>query len=204
MRKVRDHYFMRAKREGYLARSVYKLQEADSRFRFLRPGGVVVDLGAAPGSWTQFAASRVGERGLVVAVDLHEVKAGGPRVRVVKEDCFQVTPQRLRELVAREGLPGVDVVLSDMAPRTSGNRSRDHLRSMALAERGLELALALLGPRGVFFCKVFQGSEFDPFLRRCRGVFETVRVFKPKSSRKESVETFLFCRALRRSDHDAV
>ncbi len=202
MRKVRDHFFKRAKREGFLARSVYKLEEADRRYRLLRPGYVVVDLGAAPGSWTQYAAKRVGPDGLVVAVDLHTVKAAEGRVVPLKADVFDVEPKAIMDLIKENGHSGVDVVLSDMAPKTSGNKMVDHVRSVGLAERALWMAQRLLGRRGVFFCKVFQGGEFQTFVNECRGCFDEVKIFKPKSSRKESVETFVFGRGPKKREDD--
>ncbi len=194
MKKVRDHFFKKAKKEGFLARSVYKLQEADKKYGLLKKGAAVVDLGAAPGSWTQYAAERVGEHGVVVAVDIHSVRVSAPNVEVLKCDALELEPEELLERLRAVGREAADGLMSDMAPKTSGNRSLDHIRSVGLAESALHMALALVGPEGFFFCKVFQGGEFDSFLKQCRASFHEVKVFKPKSSRKESVEVFIFGR----------
>ncbi len=195
MKKVRDHYFHRAKQEGYRARSVYKLQEADSKFGFLRAGARVLDLGAAPGSWSQYAARKVGRKGKVIAVDLQRIDNIGPNVLLLQADISSVDSQKL---LAAAGSDCFDVVLSDMAPKTTGNRGVDHLRSIGLAEMALDFALRLLPQGGGFFyCKVFEGGELAAFRERCRECFKTVRTFKPKSSRDESVEIFLMCSGLR-------
>ena len=188
MKKVQDHYFKRAKREGYPARSVYKLEEAQRKHRFLSRGKRVLDLGAFPGSWTRYASRTVGPEGLVVAVDIQELHAPGGNVVTVHGDAMEVSVDDLRRISS-----GYDVVLSDMAPRTTGRKDVDHLRSIALAERAFSLAIELLVPRGVFFCKVFQGEAFSDFLRMCKGHFTSAKVVKPKSSRSESVETFVLC-----------
>ncbi len=197
MRKVQDHYFKKAKKEGYLARSVYKLQEADRKYNLFSKGEVVVDLGAAPGSWTQYVAGRVGDQGKVVAVDIHMVKVSSPNVLPLRRDVHELDADELRrEMTEAFHVDQVDGLISDMAPKTTGNKGLDHLRSIALAEKALLLATAILKPDGIFFCKVFQGAEFNGFLASCRSAFREVKVFKPKSSRKESVEVFILGRGL--------
>lgn len=186
MKKVQDHYFQRAKKEGFPARSVYKLQEAQKSYRFLHQGHAVLDLGAAPGSWTKYAAKLVGRQGLVVAVDIQPLAPSGDNVIFLQEDIFTLESEELKALC-----PAFDVVLSDVAPKTTGRRDVDHLRSVAMAEAALELAIQILRPGGTFFCKVFQGSDFPTFRSRCTKSFQTLRVFKPRSSRPESVEVFL-------------
>ncbi|MBW2164029.1 MAG: RlmE family RNA methyltransferase [Deltaproteobacteria bacterium] len=171
MKKVQDHYFKKAKKQGFPARSVYKLEEAQKKYRFLRPGQTVLDLGAYPGSWSKYAAGVAGPKGLVVAVDIQK-----PGVMAVREIS-----------------PYFDVVLSDMAPKTTGRKDVDHFRSVALAERALVLAKELLKSGGTFFCKVFQGEDLPSFRDNCKKSFRSVRVVKPKSSRPESVELFLLC-----------
>ena len=193
MKKVQDYYFNKAKREGYPARSVYKLQEAQGRFRFLKSGQRVLDLGAAPGSWARYASKKVGPSGVVVAVDLHALKVGAGNIEFIKKDVFSWQPE---EFARRFGL--FNVVLSDMAPKTTGRKDLDHFRSMELATHALEIAVrSLKGGQGVFFCKVFEGEDLPAFKNRLLGLFNTVRIFKPKSSRPESVEKFLFCQGLR-------
>lgn len=187
MKKVRDHYARRARREGFAARSVYKLEELDRRFRLLRPGQRVLDLGCAPGSWLQYAATRVGPSGRAVGVDLQPLGVALPhQARALVADVFELEPDALLE----DGKP-YDVVLSDMAPRTSGIRSADAARSAQLVLRALELSQAVLRPGGTLLVKVFQGAQMDSLRAEFRGVFEHVRIAKPKASRSESVELYL-------------
>ena len=188
MKKVRDHYFKKARKQGFPARSVYKLEEAQKKHRFLKPGQTVLDLGAYPGSWSKYAAGVAGPKGLVVAVDIQKPGVMPDNVCVLQRDVYDLKVSELREIS-----PYFDVVLSDMAPKTSGRKDVDHFRSIALAERALVLARELLKPKGTFFCKVFQGEDFPSFRDNCRKSFRSVRVVKPKSSRPESVELFLLC-----------
>ncbi len=192
MKKVQDHYFHKARREGYRARSVYKLKEADQKFRMFRKGDCVLDLGAAPGAWSQYAAQRVGKEGKVISVDINGMKALGPNVRILQADIFELEPVSLKtELPDGRNF---DIILSDMAPRTTGNRGVDHLRSISLAETALMFAATLLEPgRGFFYCKVFEGGDLQNFRKQCQDLFKSVKTFKPKSSRSESVEIFLCC-----------
>ncbi len=187
MKKVKDHYFHKAKQEGYPARSVYKLKEAQNKYRFLKKGQRVLDLGASPGAWTKYAWQVVGRKGQVFSVDLKPLSARPPSVIFIQQDVFALDLGDLR---------GFDVVLSDMAPSTTGRRDVDHVRQIGLAERALEIAQTVLLPGGDFFCKVFEGQELLSFRRACEQCFKKVRVFKPKSSRSESVELFLLCSSL--------
>ncbi|HEX9842068.1 MAG TPA: RlmE family RNA methyltransferase [bacterium] len=187
MKKVQDHYFRRAKREGFAARSVYKLEELDRSQRLLRPGQRVLDLGCAPGSWLQYAAQRVGASGRVLGVDLQALSVPlPPQARALEGDVFG------DELQARLGEAGpFDVILSDMAPRTSGIRSADAARSAQLVLRALELARALLRPGGTLLVKVFQGAQTAELRQAFAQCFARVRIVKPKASRAESVEVYL-------------
>jgi 23S rRNA (uridine2552-2'-O)-methyltransferase len=188
----KDHYFRRAKREGYAARSLYKLEEIDRKHRILRPGDRVVDLGCAPGSWLQYAAGKVGPKGLVVGVDLAEVNASlPPFVHVLRADILALAPETLLAFA-----PRFDALLSDAAPATTGVPFADHARSIELARRTLELARAVLRPGGVWLCKVFQGEELDSLRADARSSFRSLVEAKPKSSRDRSVEMFLFGRGL--------
>jgi 23S rRNA (uridine2552-2'-O)-methyltransferase len=188
VKKVQDHYFKKAGKQGFPARSVYKLEEAQKKYRFLKSGQTVLDLGAYPGSWSKYAAGVAGPRGLVVAVDIQKPGVMADNACVLQRDVYDLKVSELREIS-----PYFDVVLSDMAPKTTGRKDVDHLRSIALAERALVLATELLKPGGTFFCKVFQGEDFPSFRDNCRKSFRSVRVVKPKSSRPESVELFLLC-----------
>ncbi len=189
--KPRDYYARRAKEERYPARSVYKLKEADQKYKLLRAGQVVLDLGAAPGSWSKYALERVGKKGLVVGVDLNEVKLNHPRFVFLKKDIFELTPE---ELLSAAGVPAFDVVLSDMAPKTTGDRSGDHFRSVALAEQALLIAEKVLKPGGVFFVKVFEGEAFPRFVEEVKRRLGPVKRFRPKSTRPSSREIFVLVR----------
>lgn len=189
MKQYRDHYFKRAKAENYPARSVYKLQEMDSKFALLKPGMKVLDLGAAPGSWTLFAAKKVGEAGFVLALDIQTTEQEfPPNVRFLVHDAFEDTPELLALM---EPLMPFDFVMSDMAPRTTGVKFTDQARSVELCERARDVALRRLKPGGDFVAKIFEGPDAKGFQESLRPHFEKVRVFKPKSSRAESKETFI-------------
>ncbi len=188
MKKVQDHYFKKAKKQGFPARSVYKLEEAQKKYQFLKPGQTVLDLGAYPGSWSKYAAGVAGPKGLIVAVDIQGPGVMADNIRLLQRDVYDLKLSKLRVIS-----PYFDVVLSDMAPKTTGRKDVDRFRSIALAERALVLAKELLKTGGTFFCKVFQGEDFPSFRDNCKKSFRSVRVVKPKSSRPESVELFLLC-----------
>ena len=190
----RDPYVRRAARESLRSRSAYKLLQIQEKFRLLAPGLTVVDLGAAPGGWSQVASRLVGPKGRVVAVDLLEMEPL-PGVTLVRAD---VTAPEAPELLARalDGRPA-HVILSDMAPSTSGHASLDHDRSVALVEAVLDLLDELLRPGGRMAVKVFQGAGFDPLRRRVASLFGRTHVFKPRASRPRSVETYLVARGFR-------
>lgn len=188
MKKYRDHYFKRAKHESYPARSVYKLKEMDKRFALLKPGMKALDLGAAPGSWALYAAERVGGKGIVVGVDLQETETKFPeQVRFFVDDVFE---PRAGFRNALEEFAPFDIVLSDMAPKTTGNKFTDQARSANLAEEALALVLDCLINGGNFVVKIFMGPEADAFRRELMQLFRSVKTFKPKSSRSESKEIF--------------
>lgn len=188
MKKYRDHYFKRAKSDKYPARSVYKLKEIDKRFKLLSQGDKILDLGAAPGSWTMFAAEKAGPQGAVLAVDLNPAETGfSENVTFLQGDVFDPPPE-VAGAMAEIG--PFDAVISDMAPKTTGHKSTDQARSMALAEEALALACEHLIKGGNFVVKVFQGPDDQDYLKAMRRVFEKVKPFKPKSSRRESKEMF--------------
>ena len=182
-----DSYAERARQEGYPARSVYKLTEMDKRFRLLRPGDRVLDLGCAPGSWLLYAARRVGPKGRAVGLDRNPVSVTLPKnAESFAADVFALSPEE------RERLRGpFDVVLSDMAPDTTGNKDVDALRSAGLCEMALSLAILLLGSEGIFVCKIFQGEGFDSFLAAVKKNFAGVRLAKPAACRRESREIYV-------------
>jgi 23S rRNA (uridine2552-2'-O)-methyltransferase len=186
--KYQDHYFHRAKKERYLARAVYKLEEIHNKYRLLRPGNRVLDLGAAPGSWMQLSSHLIGPKGLLVGVDLKEIEHPfPPHVVALQGDIFDAV---FVERLQKEFAP-FDVILSDMAPATSGIRVADSARSALLFERTLELVRMLLRRQGHFLSKIFQGSEFHDLLVEVKKSFSWVKVVKPDASRKESKEIYI-------------
>ena len=188
-RRTADHYSKRARAEHYPARSIYKLEEIDRRVRLIKPGFSVLDLGAAPGSWTLYASQKVGPKGRVVAIDRAELTVGTPaNVVYIKADALAIDPPAL---LAAVGGGGFDAVISDMAPRTSGHRFVDQSRSFELFCRAVELAQALCRHGGGFVGKIFQGGDFDVARERLRAHFEEVRVIRPASVRSESYEVYL-------------
>jgi 23S rRNA (uridine2552-2'-O)-methyltransferase len=188
----RDRFHQQAKRAGFRARAVYKLSELDDKFHLLSPGDRVLDLGCAPGSWLQYARQRVGDKGVLVGLDRAPLARPVPGARIVVGDVMTIDPAELRG-----GLPAFDVVLSDMAPDTSGIRSLDQARSEALFERALELAVALLAPGGHFVGKLFQGPDFKRLLEAVRARFTLAKSAKPASSRQISIEQYVIGKGLR-------
>ncbi|MFG0273932.1 MAG: RlmE family RNA methyltransferase [Phycisphaerales bacterium] len=198
-----DAFTKRAQREGYLARSAYKLLEIDEKKRLLRPGASVLDLGCAPGAWLQVASRLVGPKGRVVGIDLQPVRARiAANVRTLVGDIDATAPETLlAELVALGAPEGhlFDCVLSDMAPSTGGGGggSADHFRSVHLCERVLDLLPGLLRPGGNLAMKVFEGEAYPDLLARTAGCFEKARGFKPKASRDASREMYIVAHAFR-------
>jgi 23S rRNA (uridine2552-2'-O)-methyltransferase len=195
-RQLNDPYVARARREGYRSRAAYKLAEIDDRYRFLRPGMRVVDLGAAPGGWSQIAAERVGTRegkGRVVAIDILDMEPI-TSVEFLRLDFLDAAaPEKLRGVLAG----GADVVLSDMAANASGHRKTDHLRIMALVETAGEFATEVLNPGGAFLAKVLQGGTEASLLQTLKRDFTAVRHVKPAASRSDSAELYVLATGYR-------
>jgi len=193
--RKRDYYYKRAKVEKYRSRASYKLLQAVSRYHFIKDGNTVLDLGAAPGGWTQAARKNVGSRGFVLGVDLKPIEAfDEPNTQTINGDIED--EGTLREIL--EVLPrGADAVISDASPNISGVWEVDHARQMSLAMRALDIALETLRPGGSFFVKVFQGDMLDDFIRKIKSHFQVVRVVKPEASRGKSSELFILGLKLR-------
>ena len=196
-RQLNDPYVAEAKRQGYRARSAFKLSEIDDRFHFLKPGGRVVDLGAAPGGWSQIAAERIkaGEgKGRVIAIDMHGMDpiAGA---QIFHKDFLDDDAVAL--LIEALGAEKADVVLSDMAAHATGHRQTDHLKIMALAEAAFEFAKEVLKPGGTFLAKVLQGGTEGELLKLMKRHFASVRHVKPKASREDSAELFVLALGFR-------
>ena len=197
-KRKQDHYGERAKKEGYPARSVYKLEEIQKKYRVISRGSRVLDIGAAPGSWSMFAADTA-RGGLVVSVDLKDFtlpKRYG-NVRTYRGDAFE---QETVDAVAPHG--PFDVILSDAAPSTTGNRTVDTARSQALAERCIDLAGTLLREGGNLVVKVFQGGDEKQLIDSLKRSWKSVKPYKPSSSRKGSFEVFLVATGYRPHGHE--
>jgi 23S rRNA (uridine2552-2'-O)-methyltransferase len=186
-RQLNDPYVHAAKTKGYRSRAAFKLIELDSKFHFLKKGGRILDLGAAPGGWSQVAAQRIGEGGIIVAVDILEMEPI-PGAQIFHGDLTD--PEMPGRLKTALGGPA-DVVLSDMAASTTGHRATDHLRTTALLEAALCLAEDVLKPGGFFIGKAFQGGATGELLARIKKNFRDVKHVKPPASRSESVELYL-------------
>ncbi|PHK93544.1 rRNA methyltransferase [Pseudoroseomonas rhizosphaerae] len=198
-RQLNDPYVRAAKAAGWRSRAAFKILELDEKYHLFRPGQRVVDLGAAPGGWTQVAVQRVGERGKVVALDLlpMDVIAGA----TLLQGDFQDAAVEQAVLDALDG--PADLVLSDMAPNTTGHNATDHLRILGLIELALDFAGKVLVPGGAFVAKVFQGGTERDLLNRLKRDFATVRHAKPPSSRKDSAEMYVVAQGFRGASADA-
>lgn len=186
-RQLNDPYVSEAKRLGYRSRAAFKLLEIDDKHRFLKPGGRIVDLGAAPGGWIQVALDRVGPKGKVVGIDLQEIEPIAGAELLQGDFLADDAPDRLRAILGGEA----DAVLSDMAAASTGHSGTDHLRIMALAEAALEFALEVLAPGGAFLAKVLQGGSERGLLENLRRNFSKVAHIKPPASRKDSAELYV-------------
>lgn len=185
-RRKPDRLTKKAKELGYAARSVFKLEEIDKKYRLLRPGAQVLDLGCAPGSWSRYAGRAVGAGGRVLGVDITAMNAPGPNVTVIRASIFDVeTDERLRPP------QGFDAVLSDMAPSTTGVKDVDEARSLELSQAAWRVAEAALRPGGCFLCKVFQGPDTKPWVDGLRRRFTRVEQLRPDAVRKNSREIYV-------------
>lgn len=192
-RQLNDPYVARAKREGFRSRAAYKLIEIDDKHRVLKRGAKVVDLGAAPGGWSQVAAKRIGEKGHVVGIDILEMDEI-PGVTFAQIDFLaNDAPDRLKEMM---GGPA-DIVLSDMAANATGHRQTDHLKIMALVEAAAEFAAEVLKPGGAFLAKVIQGGTEGALLAALKRDFASVKHVKPAASRADSAELYVLATGFR-------
>jgi 23S rRNA (uridine2552-2'-O)-methyltransferase len=193
--KWRDSHSVRAKKNGYPSRSVFKLEEIQERFHILKRGNRVLDLGCYPGSWLLFSSQAVGAKGCVVGVDLTPMSMSlPPNARFVRSDVLGWDASLL------EALDGsFDVVLSDMAPSTTGRKIVDAQRSLQLCQSALALALQVLKPKGVFVCKIFHGPDFKGFSNQIKGFFGRVTHLKPQTTRKASKEIFIIALGKKRN-----
>lgn len=182
-----DKWAKLAKEKGYPARSVFKLKEIQERFKIIKPGYKILDLGASPGSWSQFACEIIGPQGKVIGVDLEPVKFKSSLFTFIQKDVFELKPEDLEAF----DVDNFDLILSDMAPKTTGIDFTDHLRSVELVLRALEIAKWWLKKGGDMVVKIFDGSELKKVCKEFEKFFENVKIFRPKATRKGSKELFI-------------
>jgi 23S rRNA (uridine2552-2'-O)-methyltransferase len=196
--RKKDYYYRKAKEENYRSRATYKLFQAVGKYRFMKEGDVVVDLGAAPGGWTQASRKIVGPQGFVLGVDLKPIEPFRERnVKTIIGDIMdEETITQILEVLPRKA----DVVISDASPNISGIWELDHARQIELAQKALEIALKVLKPNGNFFVKVFQGDMLQDFIGKVKQHFRDVKVIKPKASRAKSSELFVLGLGLKASE----
>ena len=201
-RQLSDPYVARAKREGFRSRAAYKLAEIDDKFHLLKPGARVIDLGAAPGGWSEIAARRAGPSGRVIALDILEMKPVAGVEFLQLDFLDEAAPDRLKVMLGGKNQGKADVVLSDMAANATGHRQTDHLRIMALAEAAAAFAREVLAPGGSFLCKVLQGGTEAGLLAELKRDFSTVKHVKPPASRTDSAELYLLAKGFRGEKSD--
>ncbi len=182
-----DHYTQKARKDNYPARSVYKLQEIQQKFTLIKKGDNVLDLGCAPGSWLIYAAETTGAKGSAFGIDLKEVTEGLPSNATAFEGDILNLDTSVAEVMGKD----FNVVLSDMAPATTGMKDVDAMRSFELCSMALSVAIERLAPGGNFVCKIFQGGAFNEFTGLVKTVFNKQKIFKPESCRKQSREIFI-------------
>jgi len=188
-----DKWAKKAKERGFPARSVFKLQEIQEKYKIIKKGDIVLDLGASPGSWSKYVLNIVGKEGKVVGIDLLPVKISHPNFFFLQKDVFELKDNDFKNL----GIERFDVILSDMAPKTTGDKFGDHVRSVRLVEKALELANNYLKESGNFVAKVFEGEKIPQLKKQIEKCFKSVKFFKPKSSRKESREIFIIAQGFK-------
>ncbi|MCX6662234.1 MAG: RlmE family RNA methyltransferase [Euryarchaeota archaeon] len=199
--KKKEHFYKEAKRVGYRARSAFKLQQIQNRFHLIPKDGLVVDLGAAPGGWSQVAKELVGTQGIVIGADISSIKPFED-VQFIQGDVTKTeTLEQIKNLM---GGRNADVVLSDMSPDISGNYSVDQARSAWLCQSALHVATQLLQPGGHFICKIFEGEDTKAFIEKVKHQFMVVKTFSPEASRKSSSEVYIIAKSFKnpyKKDH---
>ena len=197
-RQLNDPYVLRAKKEGWRSRAAYKLIEMDERYHLLKPGQKIIDLGAAPGGWSQYAVQKVGPKGRVIGIDLLDIDPIPGVEFTVMDFLTDDAPDRLKDMLG--GL--ADGVMSDMAANTTGHKKTDHLRIVSLAELAIHFATEVLAPGGFFVAKVFQGGTEGDLLTMLKRDFKTVRHVKPDASRAGSAELYVLATGFRGAQRD--
>ncbi|MFO7677629.1 MAG: RlmE family RNA methyltransferase [Thermoplasmatota archaeon] len=192
--KKREHYYKQAKKVGYRARSAFKLKQIQKKFHIFSPNDIVIDLGAAPGGWSQIAQEYVGESGQVISIDLLPIK---PLENILILQRDMTNKETIGEIKQHMKNNKADVVLSDMSPDISGNYSIDHARSIWLCRNALDTALEFLKPGGHFVCKIFEGEETKIYIDSVKNHFSNVKKFSPSASRKSSSEIYMIAKSLK-------
>ena len=193
MKKVQDFYFKKAKEENYKARSVFKLEEAQNKFKFIKSSDNVLDVGCSPGSFSQYMLNKIIKTGSVVGVDILPNNLAHQRFKFILGDIKEMDASTFDNIE-------FDVVVSDAMPNTTSDRETNHLRSIGLCEKIFYLARDVLKDKGNFFIKVFDGKDLPNFKKELNNYFDSVTVFKPKSSRDESREVFLFAKGFKKNN----
>ena len=191
-KQKRDTYVRQSKVDGYRARSAYKLIEIDEKFKIFKEGISVIDIGAAPGSWSQYAAKTI-KSGRLISVDLKKMEPIGNTVQLQGDFTEEVTQDEIKKHIKKK----LDVVMSDMAVNTTGIKNIDSIQTGELCKEAMIFAKDLLAVNGFFISKIFMGGTFNEIVAEGKNFFKEVKVFKPKSSRKDSKESFIICRKLR-------
>ena len=188
-----DHFYQEAKEHGFLARSVFKLQEIDQKFRLFpsqrKEPFFAIDLGCAPGSWLQYVIPKLYDGDKVVGIDLNKISLTDPKLVFIQGDILETSPEEFRNAAGSPN--GFDLVISDMAPKTCGIRSIDQERSIELCRAAMNVAITNLKKNGTLVIKVFQSNEVKPFTNELKQYFQDVKIFKPESSRQESFEIYI-------------
>ncbi len=200
MYKPNDFFFQKAKKEGYPARSVYKLEEIDRKYSLFQPGQAILDLGCFPGSWSLYIGRKVGPEGEVLGVDLKETSLEIDNFTFLQADIFKIKFDQLAEVMSQTGIDGgFDGLVSDMAPSTSGIKTLDAGRSAQLAERAFDLAEEFLKNDGFLVMKILEGGEHDPVWRQIKSNFKEQAQFRPKAVRRNSREIYIVADGFKRS-----
>ena len=192
--KKREHFYKEAKQAGYRARSAFKLKQIQKKFSVIKKGDIVIDLGAAPGGWSQVTKELVGNQGTIIGIDLSSIEPLDGVTFLQRDLTEKTTMDEIRGMI---GDNKADVVISDMSPDISGNYSIDHARSIYLCEHSLRLAEILLKPGGIFVCKAFAGESLQDFIKKTRQKFKIVKQFSPPASRKSSSEIYIVALSLK-------
>jgi len=189
--KKKEHFYKQAKREGYRARSAYKLLQIQKKYRILKPGDTVVDLGAAPGGWSQVAKEITGIKGKIIGVDILPIK---PIPGIIFLQGDMTKDEDIQRILSLTDKNTVDAIISDMSPNISGNYSVDQARSVFLCEQALKTCDILLKDGGSFVCKIFEGEDLPDFIQKVKNRFKIVKQFDPEASRKSSSEIYIIAK----------